>query len=684
MNKISADHLARRACVYIRQSTPVQARVNLESQRLQYALADRARHLGWAEVDVIDEDLGITASGVHRPGFERMLGSVCEGKIGAIFSIEASRLARTGRDWHTLLEFCGVVGVLLIDADGIYDPKQINDRLILGMKGTISEMEVATFRQRAQLALEQKAKRGELFRRVAVGYARTGYDRIEKDPDERVREAIDLVFSKFAELATARRLYLWLCQQQIQLPTAVRSAEASRTISWGAPRYHSLLSMLKNPIYAGVYAYGRSRATVRLEQGRKHIVRRKHPREEWTVFIPNHHEGYISWAVYENNQVLLANNANAKGDTVRGAIRRGSALLSGILRCGHCGVKLLAQYPGPTVIRYQCSGSVRDPEATCCVSFGGLKADRLISEQVLECIQPLAVQASLQAIEGLQGGHDERLHHKELALQQARYEVTHAQRQYDAVDPSNRLVASELEHRWNEALKLKSQIEEELAALQRQRCDPLSDTTRQELLALGHDVRRLWDHPKSPPEFKKRILRTVLKEIIASSDGDTVRLVLHWQGGDHTELTLQKTRRGVHRYITDTDTIDLLRSLARIQPDSMIASILNRMGRRTAHGHSWNSKRVCTTRCHHAIEVYREGERQARGELTVSEVATLLRVTESTVLRMIRQKRLPATQVCANAPWVLLKADVAKFLATVPHGETPQSCNPDQSALSFQ
>ena len=208
------------------------------------------------------------------------------------------------------------------------------------------------------------------------------------------------------------------------------------------------------------------------------------------MFLPNHHEGYISWAVYENNQALLANNANAKGDIVRGSIRRGGALLSGILRCGHCGAKLLVQYPGPTVIRYQCSSSARDPEATCCVSFGGLKADRLISEQVLECIKPLAVQASLQVIESLQGARDERVHHKELTLQQARYEVTHAQCQYDAVDPSNRLVAAELERRWNEMLKFKSQVEEELAALRRQQCDPLSDAARDELLALGHDVRR--------------------------------------------------------------------------------------------------------------------------------------------------------------------------------------------------
>ena len=396
-----------------------------------------------------------------------MLGAVCDGKIGAIFSIEASRLARTGRDWHTLLEFCGVVGVLLIDAEGIYDPRQINDRLVLGMKGTISEMEVATFRQRAQAALEQKAKRGELFRRVAVGYVRIGDDRIEKDPDERVRSAIDLVFSKFMELASARALYLWLREQQIKLPPAAKGAGISQTIAWDAPRYHSLLSLLKNPIYAGAYAYGRSRATVRLEQGRKRIVRRNHQREQWAVFIPDHHEGYISLAVYENNQALLANNANAKGDIVRGSIKRGDALLSGLLRCGHCGGKLLVRYPGPTVIRYQCGNNLRNPEATCCISFGGLKADRLISEEVLECLKPLGVQASLRVIESLHGARDERVHQKELALQQARYEVNHTQRQYDAVDPSNRLVAAELERRWNEALKLQAQIEEELVALRR-------------------------------------------------------------------------------------------------------------------------------------------------------------------------------------------------------------------------
>ena len=684
MSKISAEHLARPACVYIRQSTPGQVQNNLESKRGQYALADRARQLGWTEVEVIDDDLGRSGSGMHRPGFERLLGSLCEGKVGAVFSIEASRLARNGCDWHTLLEFCSVVGTLLIDAQSVYDPTQIDDRLMLGMKGTISEMEVATFRQRAQAALKQKASRGELFRRVAIGYARTADDRIERDADARVRAAIDLVFRKFAELASARQVYFWLCEQQIKLP-AITGAGSAQQVVWKQPRYHSLLSLLRNPIYAGAYVYGRSKTKVRIEEGRKRVVQIKnHRREEWAVLIPDHHEAYISWGAYESNQEMIAHNANGKGDLVRGSVKRGGALLAGLLRCGHCGAKLTAQYPGPTVIRYQCAGYILDRETNCCVGFGGLSADRMVAEQVLECLKPLGLQAATQAIEDLRADNDERVQHKQLAVQHARYEVAHARRQYDAVDPTNRLVAAELERRWNEALKLQAQLEEELVALERERPNPLSDATKAELLALADDLPRLWNHPNSPHEFKKRILRTVLKQIIASSQGDTVRLVLHWQGGAHTELTLKKNQTGKHRYVTDADTVELIRSLARIQPDPTIASILNRIGCRTAHGKSWNPMRVCSVRNNHAIEVYREGERQDRGELTVSEVASMLGVTETTVLRMIRQKHLPATHACLNAPWILLKEEVERFIAASRTAASPQTRNPNQTALDIQ
>ena len=435
MNKITADHLARRACVYIRQSTPDQVRHNLESQRRQYALVDRARGLGWQDVAVIDDDLGVSGSGTRRPGFERLLRALCDGQVGAVFSIEASRLARNGRDWHTLLEFCSVVDALLIDAEAVYDPRLTNDRLLLGMKGTISEMELASFRERAQGALRQKAERGALVRRVPIGYVKGSDDRIEKDPDARVGSAIDLIFRKFVELGSVRQVFFWLDRQQIQLPSA-RGPEAVREIVWQPARYHAVLSVLNNPVYAGAYAHGRSKTMVRLEDGQKRVRRqRQRRREDWTVLILDHHEGYIDWDAYQSNQTMIAHNNNARGAAVRGSVKQGEALLAGLLRCGQCGAKLLAQYPSPRVIRYQCSGYLLNRELACCVMFGGLRADRLVAEQLLQCLTPFGSGAAIEAIASLQGASDERIQQKALAVEQARYEVIRARRQYDAVDP---------------------------------------------------------------------------------------------------------------------------------------------------------------------------------------------------------------------------------------------------------
>jgi DNA invertase Pin-like site-specific DNA recombinase len=682
MNKITADHVARRASVYIRQSTPGQVQHNRESQRRQYALVDRARALGWQDIDVIDDDLGVSGSGTRRPGFERLLHALCDGQVGAVFSIEASRLARNGRDWHTLLEFCSVVGALLIDADAVYDPRLTNDRLLLGMKGTISEMEVASFRERAQAALRQKAQRGALVQRVPIGYVKTGDDRIERDPDARVRTAIELIFRKFAEVASVRQVYFWLDQQQIPLPVA-RGPEHAREIVWQPARYHAVLSVLKNPVYAGAYAYGRSNTTTRLEAGQKVVRRVPRRRDEWLVLILDHHEGYISWDIYQSNQTMIAHNDNARSGAVRGSIKRGGALLAGLLRCGHCGAKLLAQYPGPTVIRYQCSGYMLNREVACCVMFGGLRADRMVAEQLLQCLTPFGVDAAIEAIETLQGASDEGIRQKALALEHARYEVTRARRQYDAVDPANRLVAAELERRWNQALTTEAQLEAELLTLQQSREPPLTDTAKRELLALAQDLPALWNDLQSSPEHKKRLLRIALKEIIATCEGETIRLVLHWQGGDHTQMAFQKIRTGRHRYSTDSDIVDIVRALARIEPDARIASILNRNERRTAHGQPWTARRVCSLRNHHAIAVYCEGERQARGEQSVSEVAAILGVAPTTVLRLIRLKQLPATQACASAPWIVRASDVEQFVAARHHRATPPPHDSSQLTLEI-
>jgi len=683
MNKITAEHLSRQACVYIRQSTPGQVRHNLESQRRQYALVDHARSLGWGNVEVIDEDLGISGSGTRRPGFERLLRALCDGQVGAVFSIEASRLARNGREWHTLLEFCSVVGALLIDAESVYDPRLTNDRLLLGMKGTISEMEVANFRERGQAALQQKAQRGALVQRVAVGYLRGAEDRIEKDPDVRVQSSIELVFRKFAELGSVRQVYFWLDRQQIELPVVLGTKDA-REKGWQPARYHAVLSILKNPVYAGAYAYGRAKTITRLEAGQKVQRRVKRRREDWAVLILDHHESYIDWDVYQSNQAMIAHNENANSQAVRGAVRHGEALLAGLLRCGHCGAKMLAQYPRQRVIRYQCSGYALNRDQSCCVMFGGLRADRLVSEQLLRCLSPLGIDAATAAITALEDANDERIQQKTLALRQARYEVAHARRQYDAVDPSNRLVASELERRWNRALSAEADLEAEIAVLEEAREHPITGAQKKELLDFARDIQRLWDDPRSSPEYKKRLLRIALKEITATCETETIQLVLHWQGGDHTQVEFPKIHTGQHCYATDHELVETIGKLARIEPDPRIASILNKNEHRTVHGKSWTAKIVCAVRNRHAIPVYRQGERQDRDEISVREAADALGVTPTTIFRLIQLKQLPAEQICGNAPWILLRNDVERYREARNRATPPSTSNSTKLLFEIQ
>jgi excisionase family DNA binding protein len=683
MNKISAEHLTRRAYVYIRQSTLGQVHKNIESQRRQYALADRARELGWQDVEVIDDDLGRSGGGIKRPGFERLLSALCDGLVGAVLCVEASRLARNGRDWHTLLEFCSIVSALLIDADGVYDPRDPNDRLLLGMKGQISEMELTNFRARAQAALAQKAERGELYHRAAVGYMRTADGGLEKTPDRRVREAIELVFRKFSEIGTARGLFFWLRVEKIQLPAVIDGMGSA--VRWQEAHYHSLLSLLKNPVYAGAYAYGRTKTQVHLADGRKHVRRvKRRASADWRVLITDHHEAYIGWDEYQRIQSVIANNAVAHGDAVRGAVRSGQALLVGLLRCGHCGRKLHVEYPSRGHIRYACMSSRRDPNGVCCVRINGLQADEKITDEVLRCLGPLGIEAAVAALQMHHGVQDDRIQQKSLAIEQARYEAARAQRQYDSVDATNRLVAGELERRWNAALQAQVALEEELESLRQTRPNGISKEQERTLLTLGADLRRLWHHPQSSPDFKKRIMRTVLTEIVATADGAEVQLLVHWRGGDHTRLRFEKVRTGQHRFITDKNTVELVRELARLQPDAMIASILNRNGDRTPHGERWTVRTISGLRNRHEIKVYVSGEWRDRSELTLDEAAAMLNVTETTVRSWIRNGQLPASQLCPHAPWVLKQSAVESFKLCRTTNQSSYKENTTQLGLKLQ
>lgn len=600
MSKIAPDHLARAAFVYVRQSTAYQVANNLESQRRQYALVERARQLGWNDVQLIDDDLGKSGGGTVRPGFQKLLAAICEGRVGAVVSLEASRLARNGRDWHTLLEFCGLVGTLIVDEDAAYDPRSPNDRLLLGMKGTMSEMELSVFRQRSIEAMRQKARRGELHLTVAVGYLKTDDDRIEKDPNRRVQDGISLVFRKFAELQSVRQVLLWFRQENVLVP-AIIQGRGKCPIEWKAPVYHTLYHVLTNPVYAGSYAYGRRGTRVTIEGGRKRIMRDNLRRnwKDWEVLIHDHHEGYISWAEFERNQHLIADNANGKSYMGRGSVRRGEALLPGLFRCARCGRRLHIQYTGKggNTQRYICRGAFSAKAADNCIGFGGMRVDRHVAQEVLDRLQPLGIEAALAAMEAQTERQGDKRQQIENAFRQAQYEAGRARRQYDAVDPDNRMVASELERRWNEKLLQLRDLGVQLEDFNRAKEAPaLSAEDHAKLMTLGKDLVKAWNSPGASIETRKKIIRLLIEEIVVDVVGDTLALVIHWQGGDHTEMTVKKNKVGQTRWTVAADVVDLVRVLARQLPDHAIAAILNRSGKLTGRGAAWTRAHVCGLR----------------------------------------------------------------------------------------
>jgi len=664
MSKIQKDHLDRAAYIYVRQSSLVQVEQNLESQRRQYGLVERAKELGWRDIRVIDEDLGRSGSGcVERRGFETLLSEVCQGRAGAVFAIEASRLARNGHDWHRLLEFCQIVNTLIVDHDGVYDPKHPNDRLILGLKGTMSEVELSMFRQRSQEAIRQKARRGEYFTRVAEGYVFGESDRLEKDPDEQVQRVIGLVFEKFRELGSARQVQLWFRQEEIKLPK--RAGKAALSFVSATP--WMVTRILKDPVYAGAYAFGRTSQQVVLDKSRKRVLKRRHARpEDWDVLLQGHHEAFISWAEYLKNQETLMHNRNQLGETVRGAARAGKGLLAGLLRCGHCGKKMRVRYGGrsnrnATAVYYQCTASQGQPEEKqLCSLCGGFQVEQAVADAVLASLAPVRMEALAQAADQLAETRAQKRRQLELELERARFEAGRCKRQYDAVEPENRLVARTLERRWNEALERAAALEQALSQLDPSPC-ALSHQEEEDLRKLAWDLPALWGDNAAPFDLKKRIVRAVIKEIIVYVEAKALRLLVHWQGGQHTELNVRKRKAGEHRWKTADSTLALIKQLARVMSDQQIAAQLNRMGIKTAKEYGWTRSRVGSFRKSNAIANYAPGERQARGEFTIEEAANKLGVSYSTVQRMIKRRQLPGCQVCPGAPWIIRTEDVDRF-----------------------
>ena len=561
-SKLNATHLERAAVVYVRQSTDFQVHNHVERQRLQYELTTHAKELGFRTVTVIDDDLGTSASGVHRPGFEKLLTAVCRGEVGLVLSLEASRLSRNGRDWHTLLDFCVIVGCLVGDKTTLYDPALPDDRFFLGMKGNFSEMELAVFRQRSMETLAAMAERGELFLNLPAGYEKVAGGGIEMTPDQRQRDAINLVFGKFAELRSVRQVYLWFRREGVAIPVRI----LQDGIVWKVPTAGSLHLMLGNPIYAGAYAFGRRERKTVIENGRKRVlrgIRKRYPRD-WTVLHQDRHEGYITWEAFQRNQTLIAGNASRK----HGAVRGGAALLAGVLRCGHCERRIQVRDNGKAT-GYSCPGET-PAGGRACISFGAVRVDAAVGQAVIDALQPLGVEAALRAMDhqGEAGLAAVRL--AQSALTEARYRADRAQAQFDAVDPDNPNVFHNLSRKWESCLVTVREREAQLQALQdrRERTAPTAEE-RAAYLALGADLERAWHHERVTPELRKHIVRAALVEITATVQEHQVHLLVHWRGGDHTALSVRRNRTGEHRWVTDAQTGDLDQGLGPLSARSL-------------------------------------------------------------------------------------------------------------------
>lgn len=654
---IPPEILKRKAVVYVRQSTQSQVMTNLESQRRQYDLVGIARQRGFADVEVIDDDLGRSASGtVARPGFDRLVAWLCAGKVGAVLCFDASRLARNGRDWHHLLELCGLVEARVIDLDGVYNPCRPNDRLLLGMKGSISEFELGVLRARMIDAARSKASRGELRISVPFGYIWHREAGLGLDPDRRLQEVIRLIFQRFREHGSARQALLSMKADRIHFPRP--SDECRMTnFEWMPIRYRNVIAVLKNPFYAGAYVYGKSEKRTAIVEGR---ARRSYghgkPFGTWEVMIKDHHEAYICWAEYERNQTQLAlNNYGRTGGAKSG--RGGRALLSGIMICGRCGRRLSVAYTGNPQSRpvYRCDKPNLMMGLPRCMTFGGPRIDAAVGRELLRAVEPMAVEAAFKAERMSREQKQDQQHVLDLEIQQARYEASLAERRYAACDPDNRLIAAQLEKNWEAALRRVNDLEARHPGDKQSNIevDPGAFAN------LAENLAAVWNAPGVTMRARQQLLRALITDIIVNVDDDVrdVILTIHWRGGQHSELRVRKPRTGEHGCATTDDALAVMRSMAGRWSDEHIAASLNRMGLPTGQGKTWTAHRVSSVRRVRGIHAYRSAEKDGEW-LTMSESAVVLGVTNHTIRRLVKTGVLPAVQVVSGAPYQIRADDL--------------------------
>ena len=652
-HRITPDHLARSAIVYVRQSSVKQVSENVESTRIQLNLREKAIALGWREPSIIDNDLGVSAGGfADRPGFQELLARVAMRKVGIILCIDASRLSRNSKDWAQLFELCSYFNTLIADLDQIYDLSRSNDKLVMGIKGAVSELELSIIKTRLRTGIETKAARGELKTLLPVGYVHDPMGKIVTDPDQRIHGAVRMLFDRFDRFTSVRQLAMWYHDTKTLFPIKKISKHAS--IHWNIPSKRTIYQILSHPIYAGAYVWGRRYTQIDFEDGK--LVKRSYKRnkvEQYRVCIRDHHSAYISWERFmENGAKIAENRPRWSMQQNQGAIKDGFALLTGLLRCGHCGCKMYVRYKANRSeaegALYYCN-RISESSSRCCMSFGSKLIDRRIGEELCNALTPLSIKAAMTAAEMKENQRSQEIENSRKQVEAAEYEADRAFEQYNLCDPKNRLVASTLEERLNEKLSELHQAKEAMEKVSKA-SQPLTKEQRQRLDELAQDFPGVWNHPDVDLKLKKRLLRTAIHEIMVKYEEDRNRLELtiYWQGGVHTRIYVKKRARPWVKKI-DPSLVDFVRKLHTELTDAEIARILNMRQIAMPRGLSWTQNRVTTFRNRNRIRTVKHTPNPDR--LTMKEATAYLDISRNSLLGLVKMGAVAKNQITEFAPW---------------------------------
>ncbi len=662
--KISEQQQSKPAYIYVRQSTLAQVRHYQESTERQYALRKKALELGWSEtsIRILDRDLGV--SGAHTTGradFKTLVADVSMGQVGAVFALEASRLARSNVDWHRLLELCALTRTLVIDEDGSYDPADFNDGLLLGLKGTMAQAELHFLRARLLGGKLNKAQKGELRFPLPVGFCHDEDGHIVPDPDEEVRGAVSLVFRLFRETGSAFAVVQNFAKRALRFPKRAYGGAWNGKLVWGRLTHTRVLCMLKNPSYAGVYVFGRYQYHQKISTtGEIQKKMRAVPMPDWRVQLRQHHDGYMSWDEFlENGKRLEKNRTNGEATMLSGPAREGLALLQGLLLCGNCGHAITVRYTGNGGIypTYLCNRQRREGLATKdCMSFRCDLLDAAVSEEVLKALRPAELQLALGALRELEVRDQAILRQWQMRLERAEYEAALAERRYQEVDPSNRLVANTLERRWNETLLHLQDLKKQAADFQRKEARVFTPEQKAKVLALARDFPRLWHAPSTQAKDRKRMLRLLIKDITVNKLIEQRQLSVHlrWQGGACTDLFVQIPPSAAGRPRYRSPIVDRIRDLACSLLDAQIADRLNREGCTSAKGKSYTAKMIRWIRWRYQIPLARLKKPE---EMTVQQVAKQFGVSDGVVYYWVEHNVIQARRLNPGMPcWVTLTA----------------------------